>query len=134
MTTLDLVQNKYSSSSPMITFDEFIDDIHRLTPTLVPIIDISIMTIVGTYLSNLSNYHKWKVCHNINDTINSMILDYYEKNKIFDEFHDFDETQTQINIMIQKEKENNTYIDSIRHKIFDTIDRIYKTKIISKKY
>ena len=80
MTTLELVINKYSNSSPKISFEEFIEDINNFIPMFIPIMDISIITTLGTYLNNLIIYHKWKICPDIKCDITNMIQKYSEQN------------------------------------------------------
>ena len=128
MSTFELVINKYSSTSPKVSFEEFIEDIHKFNPTFVPFIDISIMTTLGAYLNNLRNHYKWKICTNLNCQINNMIRIYSEQNDNI--FVNFDENIINNICMIQKENNKDPSSSLIQNDIFDILNNIYKKKII----
>jgi len=73
MSNYQHLYNKYTQNQNMhVSFNEILKDFSELKPTFNPILDICIIKTLGTYIYNLSNFQKWKICPNIIDEIISM--------------------------------------------------------------
>jgi hypothetical protein len=74
MSTIELVLTKYNTESMyIVTFEEMINDFNTFEPTKIPIIDISILSTIGKYMYEYTNYHKWNISSNLEDEIINMI-------------------------------------------------------------
>ena len=120
MSTTNIILTKYLPTSSIVTFEEFINDIPNFTPTFIPIIDISIMTTLGTYLNNMCIHYKWLECPNITGEFIKMILTFS------DDFVDFDQEIIENIVMIHKKKGSSPSSSKLKNDIFDKVDNFYK--------
>jgi hypothetical protein len=61
---------KYSNDESMsVPFNEIITDFSKIKPTFNPILDICTIKTLGSYITNVTNFQKWKICPNLADEI-----------------------------------------------------------------
>jgi hypothetical protein len=116
-THTEQIYSKYITN-PIVTFEEFIDDMQHVKPTFIPILDICMMRLLDDFIHNLKNYYKWKECINdIGPNIIKVTLELYPELQI-DYVHINDMIQTQFN------KREDPF-EIVKH-IFNYVQDIYK--------
>jgi hypothetical protein len=64
------IYSKYSQNQNMdISYDELLKDFTTIKPTFIPILDICTIKTLGSYITNITNFQKWKTCPNLIDEI-----------------------------------------------------------------
>ncbi len=121
--SINIVLTKYNpESNNIVTFEEMITDFQSLEPTNIPIIDISMLTSIGKYIHKFTNYHKWKLCGNLENELIDMIISLSNKT-------------TNINVddlkLIFCKYKNNFSPDSyeLENALFKFVEEIIKNKL-----
>ena len=122
--SIDLVLTKYNTESNyIVTFEEMITDFQSLEPTKIPIIDISTVAIIGKYINEFINYHKWQLCPKLEDELIYMI------NILSNKLKDINQDDLKLFFQKYKNKKNSPDSYSLENALFTFVDELLKKKL-----
>ncbi len=120
-TYLDL--SKYTNNR-VITWDQFFEEVQEIHPINVPIYDVSVLQMIGTYSCFLKSHYLWEEVEGINIKLYNMITESFPYLNI---------EINQIDNLIEVQKKEQAYPKHLTSKLFKILDDKYKTIFVKDK-